>query len=90
MLRVEPGHRQARENLAGMLAESGRMDEAAAIYRQAIVAAPRDADLHVLLAQTLMALGRDDEARAELEAALGIQPEHPQAKGLVAALAKQN
>ena len=90
VLSVEPGHRQARENLAGMLAESGRMDEAAAIYRQAIVAAPRDADLHVLLAQTLAALGRDDEARAELEAALGIQPEHPQAKGLVAALAKQN
>ena len=71
VLSAEPGHRQARENLAGMLAESGRMDEAAAIYRQAIVAAPRDADLHVLLAQTLMALGRDDAARAELEAAPG-------------------
>jgi tetratricopeptide (TPR) repeat protein len=90
VLIVEPGHRQARENLAGMLAESGRMDEAAAIYRQAIDSAPRDADLHVLLAQTLMAMGKDEEARAELEVALGIHPEHPQARSLVATLPNRN
>ena len=87
VLSLDPGNREAQENLAGMLAQSGRLEEAAALYRQAIAAAPGDADLHVLLAQTWIAMGQDEAARAELAAALKIRPGHPQASALAAALA---
>ena len=70
-----------------MLAATGRLDEAAALYREAIAASPRDAGLHVLLAQTWIAMGRDEAARAELAAALQIEPGHPQASALAAAMA---
>ena len=86
-LTLEPAHREARENLAGMLAQTGHLEEAAALYREAIAASPQDADLHVLLAQTWMAMNRDEAARAELDAALKIDPSHPQASVLAAALA---
>ena len=86
VLSLEPAHREARENLAGMLAQTGQMEEAAALYTEAIAAAPQDADLHVLLAQTWMAIGRNEAARAELDAALKIEPGHPQASALAATL----
>jgi Flp pilus assembly protein TadD len=41
VLTLEPGHREARENLAGMLAATGRLEEAVALYREAIAASPR-------------------------------------------------
>lgn len=89
VLTLEPGHREARENLAGMLAQAGRLSDAAAQYQQAIAASPQDADLHVLLAQTWIAMGREESARAELAAALKIQPGHPQASALAAELTAQ-
>jgi Flp pilus assembly protein TadD len=87
VLRLEPGHREARENLAGMLAQTGRLEEAAALYREAIAASPQDAGLHVLLAQVWLTMGRDEAARAELAAALKIEPGHRQASALAAQLA---
>ncbi len=90
VLSFEPGHREARENLAGMLAATGRLEEAAALYREAIAASPRDAGLHILLAQTWIAMGRDEAARTELAAALEIEPGHPQASALVAAMVSEN
>lgn len=87
VLSLDPGNREARENLAGMLAQAGRLEEAAALYRQAIAASPGDADLHVLLAQTWIAMGQDEAARTELATALTIRPGHPQASALAAALA---
>ncbi|MEO7793165.1 MAG: tetratricopeptide repeat protein, partial [Thermoanaerobaculia bacterium] len=89
VLRFEPGHREARENLAGMLAQSGQLEEAAVLYREAIAASPEDPALHVLLAQVWMTMGRDEAARAELAAALRIEPGHRQARDLAAALAQQ-
>jgi tetratricopeptide (TPR) repeat protein/ferredoxin len=86
VLKLDPGHREARENLAGMLAQSGRFPEAAELYREAIASAPGDADLHVLLAQTFLEMGRDTEARQELAAAFAIAPDHPQAQALKSAL----
>ncbi len=87
VLAIDPAHREARENLAGMLAATGRMQEAAALYREAIIASPRDADLHVFLAQSLQALGQNDAARIEVEAALKIDPSDPRARLLATALA---
>ena len=72
-----------------MLAHAGRLSDAAAQYQQAIAASPQDADLHVLLAQTWIAMGREESARAELAAALKIQPGHPQASALAAELTAQ-
>lgn len=87
VLNLEPANREARENLAGMLAQTGQLEEAAGLYREAIAAAPGDADLHVLLAQTWIAMGRNEAAREELAAALKIRPGHPQASAFAAALA---
>lgn len=87
VMRLDPGNREARENLAGMLAQVGRLEEASALYREAIAASPGDADLHVLLAQAWIAMGRDEAAREELTTALKIRPGHPQASALAAALA---
>ncbi len=87
VLSLDPDNREARENLAGMLAQAGRLEEAAALFRQAIAASPGDADLHVLLAQTWIAMGQDEAARTELATALNLRPGHPQASALAAALA---
>jgi len=62
-------------NLGALYAEAGRLQEAEWAMRQATQAAPRDARMHDNLGLILQALGRDDEARAEYEAAiLGYPP----------------
>jgi len=86
-LDLDPAHRGARENLAGMLAAAGRFEESVAQYRSALASAPGDADLHVLCARALLGAGRGPEARAELARALELAPGHPQARALLDALA---
>lgn len=89
VIELEPDHpkaRQARENLAGMLAQSGRYDEAIEQYRRAIDAAPGDLDLRVLRARALAESGRVAEARAELAAALVVDSAHVGARSLKSAL----
>lgn len=88
VLTIDNEHREARENLAGMLAQTGELAEAVTLYRQAIAASPQDADLHVLLAQALAAMGSDEAAAAELAMALTVAPGHPRASALAAALAR--
>lgn len=85
-LELDPGHRQARENLAGMLAGSGRFEESLVEYRRALEAAPADAGLRVLYARALAGAGRLAEARAELVRLLERAPGHPQASALLQAL----
>jgi|CXWL01.1.fsa_nt_gi tetratricopeptide (TPR) repeat protein/ferredoxin len=50
-LTLDPHLRPAAENLAGVLAESGRYAEAATEYRRAVELAPEDAELRARLAQ---------------------------------------
>ena len=62
-------------NLATLMAELGRLDEAVALKQQAIALDPLRAASHVDLATNLTALGRYDEAEAALRKAIELQPQ---------------
>ncbi|HZE88343.1 MAG TPA: alkaline phosphatase family protein, partial [Verrucomicrobiae bacterium] len=66
-------------NLAAVLFSSGKFAEAAAAYRKLVDADPNDGSLRASLAGSLGALGRYDEALAELDAAIRLQPLNPEA-----------
>ncbi len=55
----------------------GRLEEAAEHYRRAVELRPGMARAHYLLGNTLNAQGRRTDAKAELEAALRLDPESP-------------
>jgi serine/threonine-protein kinase len=61
-------------NLAGVLAYTGRTDEAFKEYRRSIAIKPKDLKAHVLLAQLLLANSRFKEADIEYECARRIDP----------------
>ncbi|MBP1643397.1 MAG: hypothetical protein H6Q03_2066 [Acidobacteria bacterium] len=87
VLELDPGHRMARENLAGMLAAAGRFEESVSLYRAALREAPGDLDLRLLLARALAGAGRPDEARTEVARVLAGSPGHPAAEALRSELA---
>lgn len=68
---IEP---QGRVSQAAILFQAKRYDEAAALYRELIEAAPEDAALHASLAGALGAIGRYEEARVALERSLELDP----------------
>ena len=74
VLAIDPEHREARENLAGMLASLGRYDEAIAHYRDAVTRSPQDPELRILLARALHGRGSQVEAMAEMDRALALAP----------------
>jgi tetratricopeptide (TPR) repeat protein len=57
-------------NLAAIHFEAGQLEEALALYRQLVASSPEDAALRTSLAGTLGALGRYEEAMAQIEEAL--------------------
>jgi predicted AlkP superfamily pyrophosphatase or phosphodiesterase len=65
-------------NLAGILFESGRFEEALIAYRKLVEGAPNDAALRASLAGTLGALGRFDEALDEAGRAIALSPLLPE------------
>ncbi len=65
---------QGDRNLAAIHFEAGRYQEAAEMYRKLIAEDPEDASLRTSLAGTLGALGRYDEAMAELDRAVELDP----------------
>jgi Flp pilus assembly protein TadD/NAD-dependent dihydropyrimidine dehydrogenase PreA subunit len=65
---------ETRLRLGRMLAESGRTEEAEALYRRHLAANPGDADARATLGSLLLALGRQDEATSELERAVSDAP----------------
>lgn len=69
--------------------EAGNPDEAARMFGMAATVAPGDIDAHLRLAQTLGALGRGEEATAQLERALEIDPLHGAANFLKATQLEQ-
>ena len=75
-LELEPGHRKARENLAGMLARPGATTRRSRSIDGRSTRRPHDRDLRVLLARALAELGRVAEARAELETRARRDPGH--------------
>ncbi|HEY0300177.1 MAG TPA: alkaline phosphatase family protein [Rhizomicrobium sp.] len=65
-------------NLAAVLFQEGHYAEAVQAYRALLVANPDDGGLHASLAGALGALGRYDEALAELDRALALAPLNPE------------
>jgi predicted AlkP superfamily phosphohydrolase/phosphomutase/Flp pilus assembly protein TadD len=66
-------------NLAADLFESGRYEEAARAYEKLVAEQPRDVGLRTSLAGALGALGRYDEALAQIEVSAKLDPLNPEA-----------
>ncbi len=66
-------------NLAAVLFESGKHEEAAAAYVKLVEKDPEDGGLRTSLAGALGALGRYDEAIEQLQKAIDLQPLNPEA-----------
>jgi predicted Zn-dependent protease len=65
---ADPEHPAAYDQLASILLEQGKLDEAEATFRRLISARPTAA-AHQKLSEVLMRLGRAEEAQRELEMA---------------------
>jgi tetratricopeptide (TPR) repeat protein len=72
-------HGTARER-GDLLARSGRYEEAAAAYREAVAAEPGDYGAWNNLGCALSDLGRADEAAKAFEETLRLKPDHPTAR----------
>lgn len=63
-----------QRNLAAINFEAGKLEQALDLYRRLVAETPDDAGLRTSLAGTLGALGRYDEALAEIKTALAADP----------------
>jgi tetratricopeptide (TPR) repeat protein len=70
---------EAQNNLGGVLAETGKIEEAIAHYQQALRIKPDYADAHNNLGVALMGQGRVQEAIGHFEQALRIKPDYAEA-----------
>ena len=66
-------------NLAGILFEAGRHEEAAAIYARLVASEPDEGSLRASYAGALGALGRYDDAIEQLDRAVALDPLNPEA-----------
>jgi len=69
-----PADAEAQANLGNAMRHGGRLDEAVARYRQAILNQPSYVEARHNLGNTLLALGRFDEAAASYRGVLEINP----------------
>ncbi|WP_448205819.1 O-linked N-acetylglucosamine transferase, SPINDLY family protein [Azospirillum sp. sgz302134] len=79
VLRADPGHAHANNNLAILLRATGRGDDAVACYRQAVRTSPEDAAVRSNLSCALADLGRVDEAVVAVRVALALRPDYADA-----------
>jgi tetratricopeptide (TPR) repeat protein len=82
-LAADPSSLQARENLAGMLCQLGRLEEGAAQYREALKQR-EDPGTLLLLAQALLALGNPLDALSQAQRAIELLPDDPFPKEVAA------
>ena len=73
-LRIDPAYLTARQSLAAALAADDQLPASLEEMRRVLAAAPGDAVWHANTGAVLARLGRNDEAIAEYEAALRLQP----------------
>ena len=78
-LALDPGHVNARFNLAGALRRSGEPEAAADELRRLVERFPEDPDFRTALGGALLDSGRPREAIAAQERVLARSPEHPDA-----------
>jgi serine/threonine-protein kinase len=74
-LELAPQNASATSNLASLLSQLGRLDEAVALGQRAIALEPLRSQSHANLASYLTALGRYDEAEAALHKTIELQPQ---------------
>ena len=74
-----PNDAEVHNNLGNALSDSGRLDEAEAIYRLALQINPRNSNAYNNLGCTLSDLGRLDEAEASYRRALQVKPDFAEA-----------
>lgn len=74
-----PSDAVAYNNQGNELARLGRLDEALAAYRRALLLHPEFAEAHNNLGHALLDLGRFDEAAASCRRALELKPRHAEA-----------
>jgi tetratricopeptide (TPR) repeat protein len=79
-LHTNPASPDAHHVLGVVLLLEGRTREAIPHLRTALAGAERSADIHANLGAALAMQGRDDEAAHQLEQALRIDPDHPEAR----------
>ena len=82
-LAADPSSLQARENLAGMLCQLGRLEEGAAQYREALKQ-KEDPGTLLLLAQALLALNKPLDALSQAQRAVELLPDDPFPKEVAA------
>jgi hypothetical protein len=73
-IRLNPGFKEARNNLGILLAKRGDLEGALLLFQEAVRARPRAAHLHANLAVTLERLGRTAEAAQAYRRALELDP----------------
>ena len=75
---LQPGFAGALVNLGNLHRDRDDLLGAESLYRRALSLAPRDTAAHCGLGLTLWQLGRHDEAMANYQAVLAIDPAHPE------------
>jgi TolB-like protein len=73
-LELAPGSARVHQRAAHLAADQGRLDEALAFLKHAILLSPLDVGLHRLLALYLTSLHKYDEARASLRRIIDLSP----------------
>jgi Tfp pilus assembly protein PilF len=87
-LAIDPDMFTARCNLANSLSAQGRYSAARELYDEALHAHPDYADGHVGLGVMLVKMGRLDDATAQFETALQIEPGNTSAQSDLAMVRK--
>lgn len=88
-LRINPSFALAHQNLALALASAGRLDEALRECLVALKLDPWNADSHYQAGSLFYRLGNNRDARAHLEKALHLNPQHDAARRALDELARQ-
>src|SRR5205085_4152410 len=84
------GDVEAQRDLADLLTETGKTDDAAQTYRALVASRPKDPELHQLLGEALMKQRHFPEAEQEFQAAIKLKPDLGSAYGSLAIAANEN
>ena len=79
ILKVEPNHLDASNNLGALLFKLGRFDEAETSYKKAIELKSNFSEAHYNLGHTLKTLSKFDEAEASFRKAIEFEPSYGEA-----------
>ena len=75
--KLSPKDTDVRDNLGAAYLQTGRFDEATALYHAARLHSPKDAQLPLYEGLTLTQAGKTDEAVVALKEAVRLNPKNP-------------